>query len=168
MDRRLFNHSTSSSHPKHTRGVPTKGLLNMLGNIQGRRVYLERLDASERDEMHDSSRGSRFCENHFSTYAGRGKAGKDPSTVLWPRLLQYDVVDMIKGQDEEERGFSARQSKRKRKDSDVRTADWNDGTFETDPQVRVRRFGDLVTRARGYTKRHTSKRDLNASKGGVR
>lgn len=158
----LFAHGAASVHPGWTRGVTTRGLLNMLNNAQVRKVYLQRLHAHERESQHDSARGSRFCENHFSTVAGDGKGGKVVGTEMWPRLMQLDVVDVIKGMDEEVRGFHVRQSKRKRKDSDMCTADWNDGTFETDPLVRPRWWADLLARARGYTKRHASIRDLNS------
>jgi hypothetical protein len=156
----LFAHRTGSVHPGSTGGVTTRGLLNMLNNAQVRKLYFRRLHAHERENQHDSARGSRFCENHFSTVAGDGKGGKVVGTEMWPRLMQLDVVDVLKGMDEEVRGFQVRQSKRKRKDSDMRTADWNDGTFETDPSVRARWWADLLSRARGYTKRHASMRDL--------
>jgi len=149
----LFAHGAASVHRGWTRGVTTRGLLNMLNNAQVRKVYLQRLHAHERESQHDSARGSRFCENHFSTVAGDGKGGKVVGTEMWPRLMQLDVVDVIKGMDEEVRGFHVRQSKRKRKDSDM-------PSFQS--AVRPRWWADLLARARGYTKRHASIRDLNS------
>jgi len=167
MGTALFRWTGNTSYsPAVTGGQPTIHWILHIANSQGRRAYLALLPAEERERANENATGSGVCENHFSTIAGESKGGKACSTDTIPRLAQFDVVDAIKAKEEGERGFYVRHSKRQRKDSAVRAANWNDGADSADTALRERWYRDLVTRARGYVARRKSIREENAAAGG--
>ena len=128
--------TTTPPHPRHLH----------IANSQWRQAYLALLPADERERANENATGSGVCENHFSTIAGESKGGKACSTDTTPRLASLTWSTRSRprfiAKEEGERGFYVRHSKRQRKDSAVRAANWNGGADSADPALRERWYVD--------------------------
>ena len=100
--------------------------------------------------FHETALTSRLCESKFGTVT-QGGSGKKPGSTYMKQILHHlDVVDLIKLEDQEDRGFWLMVSKRQWKDPTTRTKDWNDGSCATDPAIRERWWRDVIQRLRNY------------------
>jgi SAP domain len=142
-------------------GVLTSQWMDLMANNEARVELLRMLSAEESLSFKDTVLTTRTVESHFSQLYSNTGSGVKPTQ--WEIMGVASKLDaLIRLMRDAEKGFTIKESKRKRKFLEGPDSGWNDGVDDGGAYDEDRR-----KRAKAYTTGRSSIRDHNSRAGGV-